>query len=57
MTNSIEKRKPIQGDVYLAEVFFHEGQQYKMRPVVIVAQEVAIDVDALMAPITSQNPR
>jgi mRNA interferase MazF len=46
-----------QGDVWLANVFFRDSSEYKQRPVVIVGNELALDIDVLIAPVTSQLPR
>jgi mRNA interferase MazF len=46
-----------QGDVWLADVIFKDTLQSKQRPVLIVGNELALDVDVIIAPITSQQPR
>ena len=49
--------KVIQGDVWLADVIFKDTRQTKHRPVIIVGNELALDVDVIVAPVTSQLPR
>lgn len=51
------KSKGQQGDVWLADVLFKGTRQSKQRPVIIVGNELAIDVDVIVAPVTSQSPR
>lgn len=46
-----------QGDVLLAKVYFRDTDEYKQRPVVIVGNEMVIDIDLLIAPVTSQQGR
>lgn len=46
-----------QGDVWLADVLFKDTRQIKQRPVIIVGNELALDVDVIIAPVTSQRPR
>lgn len=46
-----------QGEVWLADVRFKGTHQIKQRPVVIVGNELALDVDVIIAPVTSQKPR
>ncbi|MFA1821814.1 hypothetical protein ACDX78_16805 [Virgibacillus oceani] len=46
-----------QGDVGLADVLFKGTRQTKQRPVIIVGYEFVLDVDAIIALITSQEPR
>ncbi len=46
-----------QGDVWLANVLFKDKNEYKQRPVLIVGNELALDVDVIIAPITSKSPR
>ncbi|PWA11209.1 hypothetical protein DCC39_09555 [Pueribacillus theae] len=46
-----------QGDVWLADVVFKGTRQTKQRPVIIVGNELALDVDVIIAPVTSQQPR
>jgi mRNA interferase MazF len=41
----------------LADVVFKDRLQSKQRPVVIVGNELALDIDVIIAPITSQVPR
>lgn len=48
------KSKGHQGDVWLAEVLFKGSHQSQQRPVIIVGNELAIDVDFIVAPVTSQ---
>jgi len=52
MTNRMK-----QGDVWLADVLFKGTRQTKQRPVIIVGNELALDVDVIIAPVTSQQPR
>ncbi|GIN59218.1 type II toxin-antitoxin system PemK/MazF family toxin [Lederbergia ruris] len=49
--------KKKQGEVWLADVLFKEPRKTKQRPVVIVGNELALDVDVIIAPVTSQKPR
>src|SRR5690625_1102881 len=49
--------KSEQGEVWLADVLFKGTQQTKQRPVVIVGNELALDIDVIIAPVTSQKPR
>jgi mRNA interferase MazF len=51
------KSKMKQGDVWLANVFFKDKLHYKQRPVIIVGNELALDVDVIIAPVTSQVQR
>ena len=46
-----------QGEVWLADVIFKDTHQYKQRPVLIVGNELALDIDVIVAPITSQSIR
>jgi len=46
-----------QGDVWLANVLFKGSYRAKQRPVIIVSNELAIDVDVIIAPVTSQRAR
>lgn len=46
-----------QGDVWVADVLFKGARQTKQRPVIIVGNELALDVDVTIAPITSQMAR
>lgn len=46
-----------QGDVWLANVLFKGTRQIKQRPVIIVGNELALDVDVIIAPVTSQVER
>jgi len=46
-----------QGDVWLADVLFKRTRQTKQRPVIIVGNELAIDIDVIISPVTSKNPR
>ncbi|MDC3414706.1 type II toxin-antitoxin system PemK/MazF family toxin [Aquibacillus sp. 3ASR75-11] len=46
-----------QGDVWLANVLFKETRQTKQRPVIIVGNDLALDVDVIIAPVTSQRAR
>ncbi|GAB4074915.1 hypothetical protein GCM10028778_24180 [Barrientosiimonas marina] len=44
-----------QGEVWLADVRFKGTHQTKQRPVIIVGNELALDVDVIIAPVTSQT--
>ncbi len=60
MTRSTGKsdNKPYgQGDVYLIKVHYQLTGETKIRPVVIVSNEKAIDLDVLISPITGQAAR
>ncbi|MGN7403684.1 type II toxin-antitoxin system PemK/MazF family toxin [Cytobacillus praedii] len=47
-----------QGDVWLAIINFSENRNdWKRRPVVIVGNEKACDLDMIINPITTQQPR
>jgi mRNA interferase MazF len=46
-----------QGDVWLANVLLRGSDQYKQRPVVLVGNDLAVDIDVIMAPVTSQEAR
>ena len=46
-----------QGDVWLADVLFKGTRHTKQRPVIIVGNELALDVDVIIAPVTSQQAR
>jgi len=46
-----------QGDVWLADVLFKGTRHTKQRPVIIVGNELALDIDVIIAPVTSQQPR
>lgn len=52
MTNKLK-----QGDVWLADVLFKGTGQTKQRPVIIIGNELALDVDVIIAPVTSKQPR
>lgn len=41
----------------MADVLFKGTRQTKQRPVIIVGSELALDVDVIIAPVTSQQPR
>jgi len=49
--------KKKQGEVWLADVLFKGTRQTKQLPVVIVGNELALDIDVIIAPVTSQKPR
>lgn len=51
------KSKMKQGDVWLADVLFKRTRKPKQRPVIIVGNELALDIDVIIAPVTSQQPR
>lgn len=42
-----------QGDVWLADVLFKGTSQTKQHPVIIVGNELALDVDVIIAPVIS----
>lgn len=44
-----------QGDVWLADVVFKGARQSKQRPVIIVGNELALDVDVIIAPVTNKT--
>lgn len=46
-----------QGEIWLADVLFKGTRQTKQRPVIIVGNELALDVDVIIAPVTSHQPR
>lgn len=46
-----------QGDVIVTKVFFPDTGEYKMRPVVVVANDKAIDLYAASVAVTSQAAR
>lgn len=46
-----------QGDVWLDNVLFKETFQTKHRPVIIVGNELALNIDVIIAPVTSQGSR
>lgn len=54
---SSETRLYKQGCVWLAKVYFKNEGRFKNRPVVIVGNELTIDIDTLIAPITSNKSR
>ncbi len=41
----------------MADVLFKGIRQTKQRPVVIVGNELALDIDVIIVPVTSQKPR
>ncbi|WP_424446270.1 type II toxin-antitoxin system PemK/MazF family toxin [Paenibacillus xerothermodurans] len=45
------------GDVWIASVYQTATKQFKVRPIVIVGNDKAIDVDVLTAPITTHAPK
>jgi len=51
MSNNLQ-----QGEVWLADVRFKGTHQTKQRPVIIVGNELALDVDVIIAPVTGQKP-
>ena len=48
---------PAQGTVWLAKVYFKNEGIFKNRPVVIVGNELTIDIDVLISPVTSSEKR
>lgn len=46
-----------QGNVWLADVLFKGTRRTKQRPVIIVGNELAVDVDVIIAPVTTRQPR
>lgn len=57
MSSTGNEMKPKQGEVYLADIYFRDLNIYKLRPVVIVAQDKAVDIDVVTAPITGTKAR
>src|SRR5690625_3463193 len=53
----IMNSKKKQGEVWLVDVLFKGTRQTKQRPVIIVGNELALDIDVIIAPVTSQKPR
>src|SRR5699024_10614203 len=51
------RSKREQGEVWLADDLFKATRQTKQRPVVIVGNELALDIDVIIAPVTSQKPK
>lgn len=56
MTNSNYDRF-CQGSVWVAKVYFKNEGRFKNRPVVIVGNELTIDIDVLISPVTSSEKR
>lgn len=55
---STGKRTAKQGEVYLAEVIFRDLQGgSKLRPVVVVSKDIVIDIDVIVASVTSTQSR
>lgn len=46
-----------QGEIYLVKVFYPHINKTKIRPVAIVSNDKAIDLDVIIAPITGQAAR
>lgn len=46
-----------QGAVLLAKVYSTGAAEYKQRPVVVVGNELVVDIDVLISPITSHTAR
>lgn len=46
-----------QGDVWLANIYFKEIQESKLRPVLIIGNDQVLDLDAVIAPISTSQPR
>jgi mRNA interferase MazF len=46
-----------QGDMLLANVFATGLGQFKKRPVVVVGNDMVVDIDVLIAPVTSSAAR
>ncbi|MFD1362766.1 type II toxin-antitoxin system PemK/MazF family toxin [Lentibacillus salinarum] len=46
-----------QGSVWLARIYFKEINKSKLRPVVIVNNEIVLDIDVIVAPTTSRKDR
>lgn len=58
MTSSTGKRTAKQGEVYLADVIFRDLQGgSKLRPVIVVSKDIVIDIDVIVASVTSAQPR
>jgi mRNA interferase MazF len=47
----------VQGSVWLAKVYFKNEGRFKIRPVIIVGNELTIEIDVLITPVTSSEPR
>ncbi len=47
--------KKKRGEVWLADVLFQGPRQTKQRPVVIAGNELALDIDVIIAPVISQK--
>lgn len=45
--------KQKQGEVQQADVLFKGARQTKQRPVVILGNELTLDIDVIVAPVTS----
>ena len=45
----------IQGSVWLAKVYFKNQSVFKKRPVVVVGNELTIDIDVIVSPVTSSD--
>lgn len=46
-----------QGEVWLCKVYWGDKGLNKIRPIVIVNNDQALDIDVVAAPITTQGPR
>lgn len=46
-----------QGDIFLAKVYFKNQEQFKHRPVIVVGRDITVDIDIIISPITSSEPR
>lgn len=57
MTRNTENSLYNQGDVFLIKIYYPHINQTKIRPVAIVSNEKAIDLDVLITPITGQDAR
>ncbi|WP_164669436.1 hypothetical protein [Virgibacillus doumboii] len=51
------KSKIKQGDVWLANVYFMDKNRLKQCPVITVGNELALDVDVIIAPIITKTQR
>lgn len=55
---STERYNHSQGSVWLAKIYFKEIAKYKIRPVIVVNNELLLDdLDVIIAPITSREFR
>ncbi len=58
MTSFMPNEKPKQGEVYLTAVTFRDDPSTrKVRPIVIVSNDRATDIDVVAISVSSQQPR